>query len=76
MKIFKTSSSTIIDECQAFLGFLSVQFLIDKYKVNFLGDFCDSPNFIGSDILKQAASMELKQLCNKYEVTNYRQIKT
>jgi exonuclease III len=76
MKMFKTSSSMIIEECQAFLGFLPIRLLIDIYKANFLGELCDSPNFICSDILKLFASMELIQICNKYSVTNYRQIKT
>jgi exonuclease III len=75
-KIFKTNSNAIIEECQSMFDFLPVRFLIDKYKVNFLSDFCDLPNFICSDILKQVASMELKQLCNKYSVTDHKQITT
>jgi len=54
MKLFRTGSVSVIEECQKHFNFLPIKHLIDAKTVKFLQNFCATENYICHLFLKQA----------------------
>ena len=62
MKVFKTNSVTVVNECQEAFGFDTVRRQIIKRKINFLVKMCKKINSIGSTVATKYAVDELEIL--------------
>ena len=62
MKIFKTNSVTVINECQEAFGFDTVRRQIIKRTINFVVKMCKNINAIGSAVATKYAFDELEFL--------------
>ena len=62
MKVFKTNSVTVVNECQKAFGFDTVRRKIIKRKINFLVKICKNINSIGSAVAIKYAVDELEIL--------------
>jgi hypothetical protein len=76
MKMFRTTSMQIIEECQAFFGFIPIRFLVDIRTVKFQDNFCNLPNHICSSLLANIAKEQSNEICNLYLVTDYFALKS
>jgi exonuclease III len=76
MKMFCTTSIQIVEECQAFFGFIPIRFLADIRTVKFLDNFCNLPNYICSSLLANIAKEQSNEICNRYLVTDYFALKS
>ena len=65
MKIYRTRSRDITDQCQIMFGMLPVEHHVFLRKVRFLLRFKNSDNLICSLFLDNASS-EIKLICKKY----------
>jgi len=65
MKIFRTRSRDVTDQCQIMFGMLPVEHHVFLRKVRFLLRFKNSDNLICSLFLNNASS-EIKLICKKY----------
>ena len=74
MKLFRTGSITIVEQCQALFGFIPVSYSLDLRKLAFLEKFCNSTNEICSQLAADARA-DILMLCNAYSVTNYPALK-
>ena len=54
MKLFRTGSVSVIEECQKHCNFLPIKHLIDAKTVKSLQNFCATENYICHLFLKQA----------------------
>ena len=54
MKLFRTGSVSVIEECQKHFNFLPIKHLIDAKTVKFLQNVCATENYICHLFLKQA----------------------
>ena len=62
MKVFKTNSETVVDECQEAFGFDTARRQIIKRKINFLVKICKNINSIGATVATKHAVDELEIL--------------
>ena len=62
MKVFKTNSVTVVNECQEAFGCDTVRRQISKRKINFLVKMCKNINSIGSAVATKYAVDELEIL--------------
>ena len=62
MKVFKTNSVTVVNECQEAFGFDTVRRQIIKRKISFLVEMCKTFNSIGSTVATKYAVDELEIL--------------
>ena len=65
MKIFRTRSRDVTEQCQIMFGMLPVEHRVFLRKVRFLLRFKNSDNLICSLFLNNASS-EIKLICKKY----------
>ena len=65
MKIFRTRSRDVTDQCQIMFGMLHVEHHVFLRKVKFLLRFKNSDNLICSLFLDNASS-KIKLICKKY----------
>ena len=56
MKVFKTNSVTVVNECQEAFGFDTVRRQIIKRKINFLVKMCKNINSIATVAIKYAVN--------------------
>ena len=59
MKVFKTNSVTVVNECQEAFRFDAVRRQIIKSKINFLVKMCKNINSIGATVATKYAVDEL-----------------
>jgi hypothetical protein len=70
MKMFKTTSVDIVQECQAMFRFLPVSLTLDIRKAMFLERLRDSSNLICSVLIADYVKSDLDDLCKKYSAAN------
>lgn len=68
MKIFRTASSKIVEECQRFMNFLPITHQIHLKTVNFMQKFADSENSICS-LFKDNARRQISHISNVYKLS-------
>ena len=62
MKVFKTISVTVVNDCQQASGFETVRRQIIKRKINFLVKMCKNNNSVGAAVALKHAVDELEIL--------------
>ena len=62
MKVFKTNSVTVVNECHEAVGFDTVRRQIIKRKINFLVKICKNINSIGAAVAIKYVVDELEIL--------------
>jgi len=71
MKVFKTKSRDIVEECALYFNFLPVNQYILKRQYNFLFNFVNRPTTFLSCLFKQGASCQMEavsaKLCSYYK---------
>ena len=68
MKIFRTASSKIVEECQRFMNFLPITHQIHLKTVNFMQKFADSENSI-CGLFKDNARRQTSDISNVYKLS-------